>query len=663
MSNTVVSGSRSEALRPVAWWILFGAFCNCAGWLLSALHWLNATGYVLAFVFGLGAVVAFRRRLLPAGLPRLNLPRLRRRFGRLFPLAFLTLAFLALLGGVLYPPANVDALVQRIPRVLNWLAEGRWHWIPNATGSFNSHANGFEWLMAPMIALLRTDRWLFLYNAVSYLLMPGLVFSVLTRLGVRPRAAWHWMWLAPTGYCFLLQAGGIGNDALGAVLALAAVDFALRAKTSRAVAEVWLSMLAVGLLTAFKTSNLTLLLPWLIALWPSLPLLWRRPFASFGVGAAAALASFLPMAAANYSHSGDWTGAAKELPPEIKAASPGVVFVGNALNLAAQTFTPPVFPAAGWWNAYACKVLPPGLATALEHGFEGPGAHVELSELQWETNAGLGVGLALLLLLSWAGARSYRNLEKRSALPPTAGQGHLALVRWSPWVCLLVFMLKLPLWASGRILAPYYCLFLPCLLHGPGQAALTRRRWWKGCAVPVFLLALIPLLLNPPRPLWPAQRVLSLLAAWRPESRPVKLGKMLYYAQAVRWDALAEVRSALPPEAKEVGFIPYVVTSTLETSLWRPFNHRRIRWLPPEESLEGIASRRIRYVVIDTDSLTTSQGGVQFQDWFDAWLRSHQGKIVREIRVQNVATKPPYYWYVVQLPPGPAGAAAGSKQP
>ena len=43
------------------------------------------------------------------------------------------------------------------------------------------------------------------------------------------RAAWHWMWLMPTGYCFLLQAGSIGNDLFGAVFALAALDFALRA--------------------------------------------------------------------------------------------------------------------------------------------------------------------------------------------------------------------------------------------------------------------------------------------------------------------------------------------------------------------------------------------------------------------------------------------------
>ena len=32
------------------------------------------------------------------------------------------------------------------------------------------------------------------------------------------------MWLVPTGYCYLLQVGSIGNDLFSAVLALAAVD-------------------------------------------------------------------------------------------------------------------------------------------------------------------------------------------------------------------------------------------------------------------------------------------------------------------------------------------------------------------------------------------------------------------------------------------------------
>ena len=52
--------------------------------------------------------------------------------------------------------------------------------------------------------------------AQTWVLLPGLVFSVFRRVGVHARAAWHWMWLLPTGYCYLLQAGSVANDMFSA---------------------------------------------------------------------------------------------------------------------------------------------------------------------------------------------------------------------------------------------------------------------------------------------------------------------------------------------------------------------------------------------------------------------------------------------------------------
>jgi hypothetical protein len=149
----------------------------------------------------------------------------------------LILAALAILGGVLHAPNNYDALAYRVPRVLNWLAEGQWHWIHTGFVRLNTRACGIEWLSAPLIAFTRTDRWIFVINAVSFLLLPGLIFSLFRRVGVNARVAWHWMWLAPSGYCFVLQAGSIANDMFSAIFALAAVDYALRARASGRASE------------------------------------------------------------------------------------------------------------------------------------------------------------------------------------------------------------------------------------------------------------------------------------------------------------------------------------------------------------------------------------------------------------------------------------------
>jgi hypothetical protein len=635
---------------PISLWILCCVYCNCTGWLLSLAGQLNATGYLIAFAPGVLALVwwLIRRPAAPVKGSRLRTMRLR--FRRPFALAFLVLATAAVLGGALYAPSNADALTQRIPRVLNWLAEGGWHWIENSPSSFNTRASGFEWLMAPMLALLRTDRLVFLFNAYSYLLFPGLVFMVFTRLGVSKQVAWHWMWLVPTGYCFILQAGSIGNDAVGAVFALAAVGFALRAKTSRRCSDVWLSCLSAGLLTSSKTSNLTLLLPWLLALWPSLRLLKRHPVSTTAIALAAAGSSFLPTALLNQHYTRDWTGAGYELPPEIAQVKPHIAFAGNALNLIVQNLVPPLFPAANWWNENAHNAIPKPLLREMEKGFEPGGAHIKVHEMQLESDAALGFGLTLLMLGGLVRGWFARGEGRGSVGALASTQSHSRLVRLSPWVSLVVYMVKAGLSTSGRIIAPYYPLLLPSLLVGVGQKEVVRQRWWRTAGMTVFCLAALLVALNPGRPLWPARATLGWLHQKAPGNPTVTRAQMLYESYAVRPDALASARGILPPGEKNVGFLSLLTSTTLETSLWRPFGERRIRWVRPADSGEDIAGKGIRFVLIGADSSDALIGGKPFRQWLEEWTVSHKGRIVGSFVAPNVATKPPSPWFVVKLP-------------
>ena len=99
---------------------------------------------------------------------------------------FLLIAALSFLGGCLYPPLNYDANAYRLPRVMHWLWAGQWAWIHVFDARMNIAACGMEWLSAPLILFSHTtDRLLFLINWVSYLMLPGLLFSVFTRLQVR----------------------------------------------------------------------------------------------------------------------------------------------------------------------------------------------------------------------------------------------------------------------------------------------------------------------------------------------------------------------------------------------------------------------------------------------------------------------------------------------
>ena len=641
------SPTRSPAF--VRLWIIACAYLNCVGWILSWLRWLTPSGYAVAMLIGLGGIVLFRGKLLgslPLWPPHLR-PQ-RRRFSRLFPLSFLIVATLAILGGVLHAPSNADALTHRLPRLLNWFAEGGWYWMSKVPFSFNTRSCGFEWLMAPMVSLMRTDRWIFLINSLSFLLMPGLVFGVFTRLGVAKQVAWHWMWLAPTGYCFVLQAGSIGNDAMGAMFGLAALDFALRARANRRTEDAWLSVLAAALLSSSKTSNLPLLLPWLIALWPSLPLLWRRPLGSSVVAIVALLASFFPTAALNWHYVRDWTGGSYELPKGTWEAKPQVAFVGNVLNLTVQNLVPPVFPAARWWNENAHKALPARLAADMKAGFEPGGARLFLQDLQIETSAGLGFGVTLLTLVSCLGALWF-GLPRP---PPSsiANQGLLRWVRYTPLISILVYMCKATLSTSARIIAPYYCLMLPMLLTWKGHSILVRRRWWRGMALGVFAIAAGLLIVNPGRPLWPANTILNRVDSARTGTGILGRARQIYASYAVRPDALAAIRNALPIHEKRVGLISFLTSTTLETSLWRPFGSRRVLWLEPEDSLSEINRLGIRYVVIAADTLTAPARGVPFRDWVASWAAGKRGKILCQVTASHVASSPPSPWYVVELP-------------
>src|SRR6266436_4893568 len=183
-------------------WVWVSALATLAGWSLSVLGYLNPAGY-FAFA-GLAIVILiFSRKSLfgrskePVSGPGAHPPRkqwqwnkIGWRFRRSLPLGFAVLAALAFLGGACYPPGNHTALTYRTPRVLQWLTHEHWFWIHTPNYRMNNRACGFEWLTAPLLLFTKSDRLLFLINFVPFLLLPGLVFSVFTRIGARPRVAW-----------------------------------------------------------------------------------------------------------------------------------------------------------------------------------------------------------------------------------------------------------------------------------------------------------------------------------------------------------------------------------------------------------------------------------------------------------------------------------------
>jgi hypothetical protein len=623
-------------------WIWLSAFASLAGWTLSALGQLNRPGYAVCFgVFALCVFVWRKELAAGAGKNRFCLKKIVRRLRRPLPFCFAALAFLVFLGGAFYPASNYTGLTYRVGRVLQWLAHEHWFWINTEDFRMNDRACGIEWLSAPLLIFTHSTRGLFLINFLPYLLLPGLIFNLLTQLGVRARVAWQWMWLLPTAYNFLLQAGGTANDTFPTVYALAAIAFGLRAWKTRQPADLWYSLLAAALLTGAKASNLPLLLPWAILIFPVLPLLRRKPAVTVLVILLAAVVSFAPTAILNIHYLGDWSGLSIER-TGMSMKNPVIGIWGNAFLLVLDNFVPTLFPLAGWWNEHALSLLPHFLTAPMLANFE-PG-FLWVGELPTEDWSGLGFGISVLLVVSVvAGFFAGRRLNPPETNNQIVPRAYLRFVVITPWLALLAFCMKSGMVTPNRLIAPYYPLLLPLLLLGAGQSRIVRRCWWQALAGGTLILSLVVLVLLPDRPLWPAKAVLAKLVAQHPDQHQLARALEVYTVYAKRSDPLADIRALLPPEVNTVGFIGG--EDDCDISLWLPLGGRRVEHFRLRDPAERFRQAHVEFVVVG--GLNLQLRGRTFSDW--------QQQTGAELIATGTATlkvsEGPQSWFIVRIKP------------
>ena len=625
-------------------WLWVSVFATVAGWVLSFFGVLNAIGYVVLGVVGLICFFQVRGRgFVTFDRYDWRWAKIRKRFCRPLPLFLLFTTVLVFLGGAIYPPSNHTGLSYRIPRVLHWLDANQWHWIYAPNFRMNTRACGIEWMSAPFFAFLKSDRLLFLLNFIPYIFMPGLTFSMLTRLGVRGRVAWSWMWLLPTGFVFLLQAGSWGNDAFPVVYALASVDFACRAWKSRRADDVWYSMLALALLTGAKASNMPLGLMWLVLVVRLWPILKSNPIGTSVVVVISILVSFIPTALLNIANCGSWSGLNLER-VGMDMKNPLIGILGNPPLMLVNNLCPPFFPMASWWNQHSLDLLPGFLRELMTNNFESGFQNVW--ELPMEDWSGIGLGVTVLMLISAAFALpNYFGKRKpvcdRTIIPPLIIK--FALI--APWIALLSYCAKSGMVTAARLIAPYYPLLLPALLMGSEQSALVRKAWWRVLAIVVFVMAIGVLVVTPARPLWPAKTVLGKMVAAQPENKMLARALATYTAYSIRNDPLAELRSALPADLRSVGFMG--APDDLDISFWRPYGQRRVDHINFGETDVQIRDRKITYAIVSglNFDLAYEYSKIKFEDW----LVAVRAEVITNTTATIAVSAGPQKWYIVRL--------------
>lgn len=540
-------------IAGLVWW---GCLLNLSGWILSFFHGLNQTAYR-----GIGVILLFSSFFFLKNQPWLRFfKKSARRFRRPLPATFAATACLVLLGALIYPPSNYDALTYRIPRVMHWLAERGWFWISTANPRQNYSGVAQEWLLAPILALTHSDRLLFLPNFICFIFFPSISFGFLRGIGASGRMAGVWMWLFPFAPAFLLQAGGMANDLLGAFFFLCSLS--MLASRQGPFFFPTTSILSLGLATGVKASNLVLVLPWAVKfLWEARRrhAIWRPMLLAAPL---AAMVSFAPVACLNFRHTGDWTGDPRN-EYAMKSSHPVLTGVGNSVLVVASTFQQPIDFGCNSLLHKVARWIPEKVRLPFLQAY--PRWSLPHGEFAIEENASWG--WPLLVLLLWS-AFPLNRLFRGEAW-------ELCVVAW---LSATFMMSTLASEAIPRLLSPLYPLLaLPCCVHS-GE----RPRFFRAATCLAILLLLAPLFLSPSRPLVPWSQIGRMMAWLKINSAwPTRIAQV---EQA--YNQRAQGLQALIPEDHKQRYLQVLLISNgndTEGPLWWPYGQRTVESRRPED--------------------------------------------------------------------------------
>lgn len=610
------------------------------GWVLSSTHQLRY-GILPAILLPLllpVALLIYRGHHISSRLHRFA-ARLRARWRRPLPLLFHLSVLISFVGGASYPPNNYDALSYRLPRLLAWLANHGWYWIPTSNQRMNYSGPVQEWLFSPLLGSFQSDRLLFIINVVCYSLMPYLLFSILRRLGIRPRVAWWWMWLLPLSMGIVLQAGGIGNDLLGVFFFLAAIDTALRFLEGRAPGLLLCSMLSIALCTGVKLSNLPLVLPWLVLLAPAgrdaLRLGWRLAI----VAVLSLSASIVPTLALNFAYTGSWIGDPGNT-YELSLHNPLAGVLGNLVLIVTNNLTPPILPLANRIEVYLNSLSFFRPESWL--GLHFPNFRILLNELPQEEVSGLGMMLSFLFIWSLVQAAWSRVLLPESGysalLRKPSARFFLAMA-----VAIIAFMSMLGSQYAARLFLPYAFPLVAFGLWARDSSRLVRTRAWHFSAVTVAAMTILVVVVSPSRPLFPVEWTLRAVSGFAPHS-VVDRAMTVYATYAHRADAFAVVRQDLEANDQVLGFVSS--GNDLEASLWIPMGARRIVHVLPQTTIEELTGIGIHKVLVSQRAMMSMPA---FSVEQLSWLST--GRLLATYSIQQFASEPADVFKLIGIEP------------
>jgi hypothetical protein len=441
------------------------------------------------------------------------------------------------------------------------------------------------------------------------------------------------MWLFPTGYGYLLQSSSICNDAFATVYALSATTLGLRFSHHRKTRDLLFCLLSCALLTGAKASNLPLLLPVFLLLifsWKSVLHAWCSILA---ITPPLIFASLIPAAYLNWKYCGDWTGT--RLEPSRFVSAPWIGLVGNFGQTLAQNFSPPILPNARALDSILQSLLPYFIREPLRLDFEG-GFTFGLGELPTEAS-GLGFGVSLCLLVALIMSLNQWPLFWRTCNLPIRFfliTGPLSLI----W-----FFTKTAIAGISRVVLPYFPIALAFILAASNWPRLHRSRFFRLTVLLNLFLAILTIVIDPSRPLWPAQTVLSHSTS-SPLIEKLRNRALSVYANyGSRSDVFASLRQLLPPNVSEIGF--FNGGDDPISSLWKPYGSLIVREVTPKDNLASLQARGLHYIFAGERGLREN-----LPQTIEQWTTNLHASVVATTILYPAVSRGAEVWVLILIP-------------
>jgi hypothetical protein len=294
-----------------------------------------------------------------------------------------------------------------------------------------------------------------------------------------------------------------------------------------------------------------------------------------------------------------------------------------------------VLPNARALDSAIQSLLPSFIREPLRLDFEG-GFTFGLGELPTEAS-GLGFGISLCLLVAsiislnqWPFFWHKCNLPIRIFLI----SGSLTLV----W-----FFTKTAIAGISRVVLPYFPIALAFILAASNWSRLHRSRLFRLTVLLNLFLAILTIVTDPSRPLWPAQTLLSHSTSSPPIEKLRTRALSVYSNYGSRSDVFSPLRPLLPPSVSEVGF--FNGGDDPVSSLWKPYGSLTVREVTPKDNLASLQARGLHYIFAGERGLRDNRSQT-----IEEWATDLHGSIIATTTLHPAVSRGPERWVLVLLP-------------